>query len=267
MATDSTPTSPAPASSKRKPFLIALDFDWTVIDEDSDHWVFDQLSAELRAKMKTLSGKVQWTDLMVISQCLPHALTTSQHQLLGELHAVGTSREDIVAALSRVPLRPAMAELFRMAREAGGDVIIVSDANTVYIDEILRYNGLRECVAEIVTNPGTWDAAGRLNGSLSPHYGKFTRAQSSFSLFSKGAEMSQRMDSYERIFYGGDGRNDFCPMTKLADTDVALPRRGHSLEKYLNHDKENLAAIRASIHWWSTADELLEIVRSLIEKK
>jgi pyridoxal phosphate phosphatase PHOSPHO2 len=45
----------------KRRILFALDFDFTIIDEDSDHWVFKKLSPELFERMS--GSKMQWTDL------------------------------------------------------------------------------------------------------------------------------------------------------------------------------------------------------------
>jgi hypothetical protein len=45
-----------------------------------------------------------------------------------------------------------------------------------------------------------------------------------------------------------------------------LARRGHSLEKLLSTDPKRAESINAKLHWWSSADELLEIVKGLLAK-
>jgi pyridoxal phosphate phosphatase PHOSPHO2 len=42
------------------------------------------------------------------------------------------------------------------------DVRVVSDANTFFIETILKHFGIRECFSEINTNPGYVDEEGRL---------------------------------------------------------------------------------------------------------
>lgn len=62
--------------------LVVFDFDWCVIlphtqgndssslhsrsmvDQDTDRWVFEVLAPELRREMKTLKADFQWTDLV-----------------------------------------------------------------------------------------------------------------------------------------------------------------------------------------------------------
>ncbi|KAJ3113765.1 hypothetical protein HDU96_002945 [Phlyctochytrium bullatum] len=240
--------------ASKKPLLAAFDFDWTVIDEDSDHWVVRQLSARLADKMNELSGKVQWTDLM--------------GSLVSDLHDEGASKDDIIRVLSEIPFNPAMLRVFETIKAAGGDIIIVSDANTVFIDEILKAKNARHYITEIVTNPGHFDAAGKLHirrriaATDPPHNCKSICAVN----ICKGNEMLSRIGDYHRVIYGGDGRNDFCPMTKLSSADAVFPRHGHSLEKYLTKDKLPRDEIRAAMYWWSSADELLVAVREYVGK-
>jgi 2-hydroxy-3-keto-5-methylthiopentenyl-1-phosphate phosphatase len=36
---------------------------------------------------------------------------------------------------------------------------------------------------------------------------------------------------FERVFYCGDGDNDFCPSLRLTEKDFAFARKGFELEK------------------------------------
>jgi len=69
--------------------LIVFDFDWSMADQDTDHWIFEVNKPELRRKMEDLEGKIQWIDLMT--------------QLLREGHEKGIKREDIEHALKIIP--------------------------------------------------------------------------------------------------------------------------------------------------------------------
>ncbi|KAJ3312974.1 Isobutyryl-CoA dehydrogenase, mitochondrial [Blyttiomyces sp. JEL0837] len=210
-------------SSQKKPLLVALDFDHTVIDDDSDHWVFDQLSPELRAKMRQLKGDFQWTDLM--------------HLLLGQLHESGVQKEEIRRVLQTITFNPAMAEAFELIREYGGEIVIISDANTVYINEILEAKGLRQHVSMIITNPGHWDEHGRLHVKrrvTEPPHGCTNVCAVNLC---KGKELTAIMGDYQRVVYGGDGKNDYCPSTKLSPSDLLLARKGFSLEELMTRDE------------------------------
>ncbi|KAI9339875.1 phosphatase phospho-type [Obelidium mucronatum] len=235
--------------------LAAFDFDFTLVDNDSDHFVFDKLSPELRRKMSELHGVVQWTDLM--------------HQLLGELHQEGKTKQQIIDALGTIEFNPAILKMFEAIKSVGGEIIIVSDANTIYIDEILKAKNAREYITEIITNPGTWDETGRLHVTrrIKPPQTHNCPGVCSVNLC-KGSEMLARIENYDMVLYGGDGRNDHCPMTKLkANRDIAFARKGHSLEKLLNSDQKHVEAIQARLVWWTEADDLLEEVVAALAGK
>ncbi|KAJ3224485.1 hypothetical protein HDU81_008538 [Chytriomyces hyalinus] len=225
--------------------LAAFDFDFTLVDNDSDHFVFDKLSPALREKMSELQGSVQWTDLM--------------HLLLGELNESGVSKADIIEMLGQIEFNPAILKMFEAIKLAGGDIIVVSDANTA--------KNARHYVSELVTNPGTWDDSGRLHVTrrILPPATHGCPSICSLNLC-KGTEMQQRMSEYDIVLYGGDGKNDYCPMTKLAEKDFALARRGHSLEKLISGDTNIERGIKASLLWWNEADEMLAYVEEILAK-
>lgn len=70
-------------------YLFALDFDFTTIDEDSDQYVFSQLSPALHEKMQSLTSKFQWTDLMDL--------------LINELQDTGITTKIIAETLATIP--------------------------------------------------------------------------------------------------------------------------------------------------------------------
>ncbi|KAJ3296486.1 hypothetical protein HDU79_006511 [Rhizoclosmatium sp. JEL0117] len=238
----------------KKPLLAAFDFDFTLVEDDSDGYIFDVLSPGLRQKMIELQGKVQWTDLV--------------HQLLGELHQEGKTKQQIIEAIGTIPFSLAIITMFETIKAAGGDIIIVSDANTVYIDEILKAKNARQYITEIVSNPGTWGPDERLSVTrrVKPPAVHGCKGVCSLNLC-KGMEMIERMEGYELVLYGGDGRNDHCPMTKLKKGDVALARTGHSLEKLVKSDVKHLEAIQACVLWWNTPEELLGHVQKVLSHK
>ena len=196
-----------------------------------------------------------------------------------------------------------MIEIFQRIKSYGGDIIIIrfveafyhpwliekySDANTVYINEILQAKNISHYISDIITNPGSWDDAGRLHVKrrvIDPPHGctnscsvNLCKGNNIFRLschlifciltLKQGNELlqwiSQNDHKYDRIFYGGDGKNDYCPSTKLNSQDFALFRYGHSLEVLLKKNPDYVKRISATVKWWSTADELLDIFNELL---
>lgn len=66
---------------------------------------------------------------------------------------LGVQSADVLAALRRTPLHPAVRQAIQALAQAACEAMIVSDANTVYIDTILRHHGLQ------VGPVGQWTAA------------------------------------------------------------------------------------------------------------
>uniref|UniRef100_A0A2K6MJQ3 Phosphoethanolamine/phosphocholine phosphatase 1 n=1 Tax=Rhinopithecus bieti TaxID=61621 RepID=A0A2K6MJQ3_RHIBE len=62
---------------------------------------------------------------------------------------------------------------------------------------------------------------------------------------------------FERLFYVGDGANDFCPMGLLAGGDVAFPRRGYPMHRLIQEaQKAEPSSFRASVVPWETAADV-----------
>ncbi|KAF9578893.1 hypothetical protein BGW38_005091, partial [Lunasporangiospora selenospora] len=70
--------------------LCVFDFDYTLIEADSDYWVVENLKGARAGELEQLHGKVQWTDL--------------QEKMLGKLFEQGVLKEDFERVLRRIPL-------------------------------------------------------------------------------------------------------------------------------------------------------------------
>ena len=113
---------------------MAFDFDHSLIDEDSDSWVFQQLAPPLLAELRQQPGRVQFTDLV--------------DALLGRLQdAPGFALPQLAAALRAIPFHEDMRRMLRLVRKANDrardtgvriELLILSDANHFYISEILK---------------------------------------------------------------------------------------------------------------------------------
>ncbi|KAF9957541.1 hypothetical protein BGZ72_001686, partial [Mortierella alpina] len=102
--------------------LACFDFDWSLIETDSDRFVIQSLSPELRLKLDT--SPMQWTDL--------------QNECLKDFYDQGGSGQVVRDALTKVPLDSDMIRACQLLHAKGWTLVIVSDANSVYIDGILQ---------------------------------------------------------------------------------------------------------------------------------
>lgn len=148
----------------RRHTFIVWDFDWSLINCNSDTWVLDALDRDrgtataITRRLREITGG--WTRQM--------------DWALGELHAQGVTVEEIIAKLAAdTPvLRGAYAAVNAVcaaAKASGVTQVIVSDANSVYIEAVLASSLLpRSAFAAVVTNPANVDADGRLR--VRPHH-------------------------------------------------------------------------------------------------
>ena len=139
------------------PLLVVWDFDWSLINENSDTWVVEQLDPSRtiwRAAERKLREGMQWTTLM--DWCA------------GEMHAAGNAPQALRDALATAPILDGALEAVSVARAAGAEQRILSDANTEYIGSILRSRpSLSDAFTVVETNPASFDEAGRLH--IDPH--------------------------------------------------------------------------------------------------
>ncbi|KAL0579167.1 hypothetical protein V5O48_002848 [Marasmius crinis-equi] len=237
--------------------LVVFDFDWSMVDQDTDRWIFEVLSPEIRRKMEDLEDKVQWTDLVA--------------QSLREGHEKGLKREEIEHALRIIPYHPAMRRAVTNLKAGGRTTFLcLSNANSVFIDTILKEKKLETLFEEVITNPAKWEDSGLLNlkrRDLSTIVllaaaricAKLTKA-----LDPPGQELdaflAKHAPAYDRIVYVGDGSNDFCPILHLRSQDLALCRTFGGLHKRIARDGERL---KCQIKYWTGAWEIEEIFATL----
>jgi pyridoxal phosphate phosphatase PHOSPHO2 len=98
--------------------------------------------------MSELSKSMQWTDLC--------------NHMVGELHNKGFTPQQMNQALQTIPFNPAMASALTLAHSNGSDIVIISDANTVYIDQISKHYKIDHLFTQVITNKGYYNNDGRL---------------------------------------------------------------------------------------------------------
>ena len=203
------------------PPLVVFDFDWSLINENSDTYVVEQLdpSGVIIEKLeKQVTGGMPWTECM--------------DWVAGQLHAAGHDATAFAAALARVPVLRGALEAVALAREHGADLRILSDANELYIRWILTHLGLAEAFTTVETNGAVVEPTGRLR--IRPHQPLDSphgcpRCPPNLC---KGAVLSNWLSEGvvgtgqpRRCVYVGDGGGDFCPAMRLSQDDTLLARR------------------------------------------
>lgn len=250
--------------------LVACDFDHTLIDTNSDLVLFDKLpyGQPLRQRFTTLRQEgLGWIQIM-------------QTQLADLAKQEGYSKADVLAYMHDVKMDPVLVSALEELRSSQGQslkLIILSDANTIFINEILKANGLSEGIFdEVYTNPASWMTKDAIYvepyqpPSLS-HYCQrectanmckskiLIRARQELGLSDNAGDV--------RTIYVGDGSNDLCPSLSLSPSDLVLARDGYRLQKLIDKAKidpeEQTEKVTAQVKTWTTQRELGEMLLQL----
>lgn len=218
--------------------LVVCDFDHTLINVNSDLVLFRDLAYGklLLPRFASLRQEhgMAWTQIM-------------QSQLAELARSEGYSKEDVLKCLHNVKMDPVLITALRqlhLSQDPSIKVIIASDANTIFIDEILKANGVEEGTFDMVyTNPGSWIEADTIQvepyqSVSSPHHCPRGCPENmcKTSILHR-ARKELNLDRVEdlQIVYAGDGGNDYCPSMSLSASDLVLVREGLALHKLIEN--------------------------------
>ena len=243
--------------------VVIFDYDWTLIDTNSDTWIIEQLHepthASIMRRARTRRG--QWTQLM--------------DEALVEMQANGVSIEAIRECASRVPFHPDMLEGAKFAAGLPStSVHVISDANTTYIESFLEAQGLRGRVQSLVTNPTYLDPDSRLRVR---HFHAHTCAEcppnlcksAALDLVLDGSSSARAATTRPRVVYVGDGRGDWCPVAnRLGPQDIAFVRasEAHPSARGLLDALETAppGRVTCKIVKWETGEDFLAALRAVL---
>lgn len=239
--------------------LMVFDFDHTVVDDNCDIWVIKCLPGQkLPESVEGTYRKGHWTEYM------GRVMTYIGDQ------GVGADRVRIV--METIPFTPGMTDLLTFIAENKStvDCIIISDANTLFIEWVLEGPGLRAAVDRVYSNPATINESGYVE--LQHHHSHNCDKCPVNMCKRKVLEthLSEKTDGgveYGRIFYVGDGRNDFCPTSCLRGHDAVMPRKGFTLEKMLDRLKgqDGSSSVGAKVIVWSSGTEILQELKESLQ--
>ena len=240
--------------------IIVWDFDWSLVNVNTDTWVLDKLDRSGELGLKPLTQRCR---------AAASGWTAQMDWALGELHAQGTSTSAIDAVLTTTPLLRGVIAAVAAGRAHHANQIIVSDANERYIESALsaRTDHVhRSTFSAVVTNRALEEASGRLrvlpyHPADAPKHG-CPRCPPNMCKSRALRALLDALDAADaarpRIAYVGDGSGDFCPScTVLRDGDLVLARRaphGRLLE-LCSSDRWTSAGGSARVVAWGGADD------------
>ena len=242
--------------AKRILKLAAFDFDSTIINYNSDTYI--NKLAENGKKLKfpneieNLTETQGWTQRM-----------NAVFKYLLEAHKV--SKESMINCLKEIQIDKSMIDLVRELKLNEFEIIIISDANSIFIETILKENGIFEYISQIYTNPAHFDDKECLK--VTPFNEIFNKNGEIFTCetgiceknMCKGTILKSHIEKYANeanlnLVYVGDGTNDLCPGLYLKEEDLYFVRTNFSLDKLLKRDQNLKAKLAGKIFFWNDAD-------------
>eukprot|EP00076_Gallus_gallus_P030402 XP_015154919.2 phosphoethanolamine/phosphocholine phosphatase isoform X1 [Gallus gallus] len=261
---DTLPGSSCPgvgmASSRPPKYLLVFDFDETIINENSDDSI-----------VRAAPG-----------QALPEHIRQSfregfyneyMQRVLAYMGDQGVKMGDFKAVYENIPLSPGMPDLFQFLSKNHElfEIILISDANMFGIECKLRAAGFYSLFRKIFSNPSSFDKRGYF--TLGPYHShKCLDCPANMCkrkiLTEYLAERAQEEVEFERVFYVGDGANDFCPSVTLTSADVAFPRKGYPMHQMTQEmEKKQPGTFQATVVPWESATEVARYLQELLKKK
>ena len=186
-------------------------------------------------------------------------------EIFNSLHYHNVKPDQILECMTEISFSPGMADLLNTLDQTKAEAIIISDANSVFIDHILHVHGLKDKINKVFTNPAKFNDEGCLKIEM-------YHVQDSCSLSTVNLCKGQILETYieerkrqnvhfSNVVFIGDGQNDFCPSMRLSPKDFVFPREGYSLVKYIEKMKDQQGLhIKASIHTWSSGLDILKVL-------
>ncbi|XP_010773720.1 probable phosphatase phospho1 isoform X1 [Notothenia coriiceps] len=245
--------------SSDKRFLIFFDFDETIVDETSDDMVVQAAPGQhLPDWLKDTYQPGRYNEYM--------------QRVLAYLAEQGVTESDIRSIMEKIPASPGMLTLLQFLRTRPPqdfEVVLLSDANSFFIESWLRRAGARQIFHRVFSNPATFNKDGRL--VMRPfHSHDCARCPNNMCkqvvVRDYVARRTQeRGRPYQRIFYVGDGANDFCPALALGPRDVAFPRRDFPMHRLITETHEAMPGeFKAVTVPWASGEEVVQRLRRLV---
>ena len=247
------------------PILAIFDFDYTVTEDntDSSYWHLLDQNFKKQQYKKFNNDELTW------------------HQLCNS-YMRSINYEDLIETIKNIKLTTGMVELWRKIKssDSGSKIIIASDSNTEFIKEILEKHALTDLVDEIHTNGFDKNTITITNYEVAfnakrdkecpnnCHKAHMCKGDITRKLIKKYVQNTMTGQNNWKIFFAGDGSNDFCGMCAVRDSNLsgklALGRkgpedgRGFGLERVLAKKGVDFQGEKFVNFWWRNGDDIIE---------
>lgn len=239
------------ASAKPR-ILVAFDFDHTLIDDNSDIYVKKLApNGQIPQEIKRLYDVQGWTEYM--------------GAIFKYLHQNKVSATQIQDCVRELQFVEGVTELLDHLKGEQYESVIISDANSVFIDCILKQQGRDEVFSKVFTNPAWFNEDGCL--MIKKYHVQDWCNLSTINLC-KGhileshiQDREQQGIHYSTVAYIGDGTNDLCPSLKLRPQDLVFPREGFSLIKKIKELEND--TLKAKVIPWRSGIDIMKALENL----
>ena len=246
---------------------IIFDFDWTMVNENTDTWVFKVLAPDLYDEIMTMrksnkndksNKKLTWQELM----------NYGLKQLKVKYNC---GREELQNALGTMPIFVEIFNMIRIMHEQGHEIIILSDANEFYIDYILKKYNIHDAITQIITNKSAWTSSSNdLLQIMAYHSDGEHACNLCPKNLCKGKVVQQlRQENfrmYRKCFYVGDGGGDFCPFTTLNPTDYMYVREDYSCHREIvRWNTKNESWPQPNVKTWQNGKDVYDYFQNDLE--
>ncbi|KAF7704896.1 probable phosphatase phospho1 isoform X1 [Silurus meridionalis] len=255
-----------PAASERKPsdmaahFLFFFDFDETLIAENSDNSVIR--AAPFQELPPSLSRMNH-----------PGYFLEHTQNIMTFLNKCGITEDTLSTALQQVPPSPGVSALLDFLSARGDfECVVVSDANSYFIETWLRHIGVHKLFTKVLTNPADFDAHGRLvlhpfHTHSCPKCPVNMCKQTILRDYTSKRE-KERGKPFQKIFYIGDGENDICPTLALGQNDVVFPRRGFPMHRFIQDlQKTQPGMYKPSVVPWERGEDVMDFLKKVLQEQ
>eukprot|EP01084_Bolivina_argentea_P198619 340063_1 len=243
--TEEEKKQPSVQNKDGKSIMVLWDFDWSLINGNSDFYVMRKLyggKQEYDRKIyRELDAKAASEGVTVFTNIM------DKYAWPRLFHDHKLTKESFAKHLCSIPVFPSNVHIIKtLGNDSYKGMVeqyVVSDANTVLIEDILAHHKLWPNIIpsnKIYTNPGWYDEktgimrCKRYHTEDNPHNCPLDKESLNIC---KGKILEEEImkdkknpSDIVRIFIG-DGWGDYCPITRFNQNDFAFVRKGKSLGK------------------------------------
>ena len=237
----------------QKKHLVIFDFDQTIIDLDSEFSMVEKYAQDLyKEKNGDLYVKDHWIEF--------------NNYIYTRLVQNGFTYQDVKKYFQSLDLSPKIEELLNYLRENKNkyETIIITGNNEQVVDIVLSSHGIKDCFDHILCNKSVIDEKNIFKiWAINEKY-EHCEDDKPFlckSLFFQDF-IKDKKENFDRIFYIGDGQNDFCLSKKLTANDIVFPRFNYSLYKII-FNKNGKNEVKAQIIPWKNGKDICDVLKKL----